>query len=348
MIKNRKQKNWYIVLGALVIIGLLIVLYMWLDAISPSKKSGGPETFENRADTPDVPGENRCYYVSSRGILKSCNVHSVLPVSSSDSLEHAPLSRLRTGHTLYICSTAIPAFAKYMTTLPPDLRFTLVSGDADETIYEDVFPSADAFTRFIEDPRLTGWFAQNCMTSHPKIHPLPIGLDYHSSIDIAGGSTPQDQEAMILRIKNESVPFWERKRQAYSNYHFNMKTKYSDDRRDAYAMVPPDLVYYEPERAGREATYRHQSQYACVISPFGNGYDCHRTWEALILGCIPIVKTSALDVLYQDLPVWIVQEWSDVTEAALNATIERFRAHYDAFAWEKLTLAYWMNRIATV
>jgi hypothetical protein len=32
--------------------------------------------------------------------------------------------------------------------------------------------------------------------------------------------------------------------------------------------------------------------YAFVASPYGGGPDCHRTWEALILGCIPIVKSS--------------------------------------------------------
>ena len=45
------------------------------------------------------------------------------------------------------------------------------------------------------------------------------------------------------------------------------------------------------------------------MSPQGNGLDCHRTWEALILKTIPIVRTSSLDPLYEGLPVVVVHEW---------------------------------------
>ena len=34
------------------------------------------------------------------------------------------------------------------------------------------------------------------------------------------------------------------------------------------------------------------SSYKFALSPEGNGIDCHRTWECLYLGVIPIVKKS--------------------------------------------------------
>ena len=39
-----------------------------------------------------------------------------------------------------------------------------------------------------------------------------------------------------------------------------------------------------------------------ALSPGGTGPDTYRTWEALLVGTIPIVKTSQLDNLYSDLP----------------------------------------------
>ena len=48
-----------------------------------------------------------------------------------------------------------------------------------------------------------------------------------------------------------------------------------------------------------------KKKYKFILSPPGAGFDCHRTWEALYLGAIPIVKTSSLDPLYKDLPVVI-------------------------------------------
>ncbi len=51
-----------------------------------------------------------------------------------------------------------------------------------------------------------------------------------------------------------------------------------------------------------------------MSSPVGNGRDCHRTWELLFFGVVPIVRTSTLDALYDNLPVIIVSEWSAVSE----------------------------------
>jgi hypothetical protein len=93
-----------------------------------------------------------------------------------------------------------------------------------------------------------------------------------------------------------------------------------------------------------------QKDFAFIISPHGGGYDCHRLWEALILGCIPIVKTSPIDKLYQDLPVLIVQSWSDVTMDLLVKIIEEFKIKElnKEFKYEKLALSYWMNRIRNI
>ena len=52
-----------------------------------------------------------------------------------------------------------------------------------------------------------------------------------------------------------------------------------------------------------------------VISPAGNGLDTHATWEALLAGCIPIVPKLPLDPLFEVLPVWLIESWSDVTDA---------------------------------
>jgi hypothetical protein len=80
-----------------------------------------------------------------------------------------------------------------------------------------------------------------------------------------------------------------------------------------------------------------------VISPFGTGLDCYRTWEALALGCIPIVQTSPLDCLYEGLPVLIVDEWSQVTEAFLNQKYEQMRQQQ--YNLDALSIDYWIRLI---
>ena len=61
-----------------------------------------------------------------------------------------------------------------------------------------------------------------------------------------------------------------------------------------------------------------------VIAPRGNGWDTHRLWEALYLGCVPIVESSGLDELDSHLPILIVKSWSSLNEKTLEDVYERF------------------------
>ena len=50
----------------------------------------------------------------------------------------------------------------------------------------------------------------------------------------------------------------------------------------------------------------------------GNGWDCHRTWESVLFGSIPVVMYSPTMVdLYHRSPVMVVSNWSQVTRESL-------------------------------
>lgn len=83
------------------------------------------------------------------------------------------------------------------------------------------------------------------------------------------------------------------------------------------------------------------------IKNLGNGIDCHRTWEALIMGAIPIVLRSELQPLYDDMPVMVVDNWEEVTQKALsefktsklNLSINRVPRR------KKIWIRYWIDEI---
>ena len=292
--------------------------------------------------------ENNRKYVCSRGILKSCHIHSQQPISSIRQLIMYDFSKCKNGSTFYICSSAIKHFISLVLPQLP-FKIVLVTGDCDETCWTDLFLSEKDFKSFIENDKIIHWFSQNCIAKHPKISQMPIGLDYHTMTNHhpkwGPKLNPAEQENVLLSIINnrEFKPFWEREIKCYSNFHFFMTTKYGYDRIDAFNTIPKNLVYYEPEHLLREQSWIKQSQYSFVISPHGGGLDCHRTWEALVLGCIPIVKTSELDSLYTDLPVLIVKEWSDVNEQLLHNTVNEFKNKQ--FNYDRLLLSYWVKLI---
>ena len=298
--------------------------------------------------------EKDCRLVCSRGILKSCDIHSKMPVSSIRRLIEYDYGIEMDDEndnpvTIYICSSAIPEFRRILYSIP--YRFILVTGDCDESCWEDLFGSKNDFLMFIENDKIIHWFSQNCTGSHPKLTQIPIGMDYHtmSNRDTSWGprASPREQEMLLLAIAKTAKPWNERKHKtmAYSNFHFALTTKFAQDRRDAIAQIPAECIFYEPEHCIRIKSWKTQIEYSFIISPHGGGLDCHRTWEALALGCIPIVKTSALDPLFEGLPVWIVKEWSDVSKKSMTHILKDFSNKNAIFSYDKMNLAYWMEKI---
>ena len=177
-----------------------------------------------------------------------------------------------------------------------------------------------------------------------KITRLPIGMDYHTMFDrkMEWGPqmTPIGQELNIEQLRQTMKPFYERQIKCYSNYHFHLER---GDRKECFTNVPKELVYFENNLVERNISHKKQLEYAFVLSPFGCGYDCHRTWEALVLGCIPIIKHSGLDKLFDELPVLLIDKWSDVTEERLIITVEKYKN--TVWNYNKLTQSYWINLI---
>ena len=136
---------------------------------------------------------------------------------------------------------------------------------------------------------------------------------------------------------------------AYANFQFSMFKRFGNERRAAIAQISPQCVYYEPRTTTRLESWRRQRfHHRFVLSPAGHGLDCHRTWEALCLGCIPIVRTSPLDVLWEGLPVWVVNSWSEVTEKTMERKAEEFdnNEQFDSGRVpEKLLLKTWVDKI---
>ena len=302
-----------------------------------------------------------CMYVGSYALLKMSTHRSPTPISDFNGLNTQWYTNLYPNCILYVCTPALGAFVtKALPTI--SVPFKLITNNSDYTLPRDF---QNEMNILLENPYLIHWYAQNCTLTHPKVTRIPIGMDYHSlhiepprlkfmsSVMSSALQHPNGwglrkparmQEIDLFNIKNQSKPFYERELKAYANFHFFMTMGYAvQDRPAAYNTISKDLVFYEPVKAQRNVCWSHMIQYSFVVSPHGNGLDCHRTWEALALGCIPIVKSSDIDPLFDDLPVWIVKDWSDVTAEAMKQTVEVFKTRQ--FKYEKLTVAYWKNII---
>jgi hypothetical protein len=294
--------------------------------------------------------ELTCKYVGSFGLLKSCDRKSPTPVSDFAGLNSDWYANAKDNELFHVCPQALP---KFVDEVLPNLTkpFILLTNNSDMTIPSDLTCSLT----LLDHPLLKHWYAQNCVSDHQKLTRIPIGLDYHS-LKPSGNKfawsqperhswgikkMPKLQEEELFAIKSSAH---ERTCRAYANFQFLMTTRYGKvDRVEAFNTVPKELVFYEPFKTTRDVCWKNMIKYTFVLSPQGNGIDCHRTWEALCLGCYPIVKTSGLDPLFDELPVWIVKEWTDVTAENMKQKESEFKLK--EFKLEKLTLKYWQELI---
>lgn len=287
--------------------------------------------------------ENLNKFVSSRGILKSCNHHNRLPLSSSTNLDDDLLKDHRSFSSIYICSTSLSLFSqKYLDKI--EYPFILVSGDSVLKIDEN-FLNQPEISRIIDHPLLVKWYAQNLTTrSFKKVKNLPIGLDYHTdaskTIFTSKKSNALQQESKLLSVLSKSKLFNNRTAKFYSNFHFQLER---GDRKSCFEMVQGSHVYYEPQFLERHDCWINQTNFQFILSPEGVGVDCHRTWEALALCSVPIVVGKALLPLFEDLPVIVLEDWSLCTQDQLDYYTEW--AQYETFDFTSLFLSFWVDKI---
>jgi len=287
--------------------------------------------------------ETDCKYISSKGILKSC---CLIPNKQQSSLPaHKFIITKNINNSdiisIYVCSTALLYFTKlYMNQIT--YKYVIVAGDSDMTINAH-YPHIKLL---LNHPNLIHLYVQNGSGEHEKMTKLPIGLDYHTFISKPQKfwklkpsiNLPIRQENELVKIKNRSKPFDQRIKLCFVNFG----NQYPD-RIKAHKELPSLLIHKMNTGNSRNMVWNTQSKFTFVISPFGHGIDCHRTWEALILGCIPIVKHSSIIKVFDDLPVLIIKEWRDINKQLLEKTIEDYKKR--DFNYEKLTLKYWTDLI---
>lgn len=103
-----------------------------------------------------------------------------------------------------------------------------------------------------------------------------------------------------------------------------------------------------PSNARRLTPEQHVSmvrQSMFVLSPPGRGYDCHRTWEAIYLGAIPVVAAGSLAPgLVEGLPIVEVSSY----DAFLSKTDEELVTLFTetiSRSSEKAFMPYWLGKI---
>lgn len=193
------------------------------------------------------------------------------------------------------------------------------------------FPSPGKYAHMLDDSKLVAWFAVNTdMAYHPKLISIPIGLT-NRYLPSGNTSVIDSLIAQLPKVKKNIL------------LCANFLTHTNSERSIIKQLFANKAFCYHPENKPWDHYLHDIARSKFVLSPHGNGLDCHRTWEALLMGSIPVVKKSSLDSLYEDLPVLIVNDWQEITEDLLTQKYREISKK--KYTREKLYAAYWFEKI---
>jgi len=136
------------------------------------------------------------------------------------------------------------------------------------------------------------------------ISPLPIGLENR---DKRRNGVPKDYKRCIRK----GLPTFEERDISFL-ICFSMHTNVIE--REAAFNAANQLrgshIVTDPITPSQYRKLLLRSKF--VISPPGNGPDCHRTWEAMYLGAIPVVKQQSWPFRHINLPVIQIENWNQL------------------------------------
>jgi len=229
---------------------------------------------------------------------------------------------VKTGDVIYVNLAYLKLF---FTLYHPYIehKYILISSEHD-------LVAPGKFARYLIDDKIFAWFTQNCSErNNLKVIPIPIGIFDRCYLGEAKFS-------VFCKLSQQSS---QKKYLLYAN--FCEKTTATRCglldffRQKSFCKVALNLSYED-----------YLSDLACskfVVSPFGNGLDCYRTWEILAMGSFPIVLSSSMNRLFDELPVLIVDDWECLTQEFLEKKYDEMASKQ--YNMRKIYIDYWVDLI---
>lgn len=224
-------------------------------------------------------------------------------------------NHVKEGDVIFLKTKYLRRFVKYM---HPQIRnrYILITHYGDEEVPGE-------YHSLLEEEKVIRWFGMNTTKVHPKLTPIPIGIRGKDQVKLLDHRAQKVEKKELLHLNFNEATHPER---IFVKQYFSSQP---------FCNVQP--------RKENKAFLTDLQNAKFTLSPRGNGIDCHRTWESLAVGTIPVIRSTPLDPLFEGLPVVIIKEWTDVTEKFLEQQYQALSLK--TYNLDKLYMDYWTHLI---
>ncbi len=206
-------------------------------------------------------------------------------------------------------------------------QYILIQHNGDCETDERVLP-------FIDD-KIIRFYAQITTIRHPKITPIPIGINnMHHGVD-------GFRWLMKRKLPEAKLP------RVFYHFYVGTNPKEREPAQVYFDSLPTmDTIHSFIGYGSYKAIL---GSYMFTASPPGNTLGSHRTWEALYLRTIPIVKRSAdaESCAELGLPLWIINDWHELGAYDTQMLSRKYAEMIADARFEALYMPYWEDRIKT-
>lgn len=263
----------------------------------------------------DVCIYERTYLLDFPNIKNSCNNI----IYNNEPINNVSLSIINKSYTFFVKTDHLNFFIICVLPLIHK-KFVLITHNSD-------LPSGNK-SAIYNNEYLVKWYGQNMIPNYHinKLIGIPIGLE---------NSQWKGSDYNICKKYKHNI----KENLLYFNFSLN-----TNKERGNIENVLLKNGFVKNNKKDWENYIKELSTYKFAISPEGNGVDCHRVWECLYVGCIPVVKKNIIMFdFFKDLPILWVENFNCIT---IDFLIEQYNIiQQQYYNVEKMTMKYWYNLI---
>ncbi len=221
---------------------------------------------------------------------------------------------------------------KFLKEIHPLIKnnYILVTHNGDEAVDDSLFS--------LTNDKILKWYGINILVNNPKVIPIPLGIEnkhwYHCGIP-----------SIFNWVIKKNLP-----KVSKIFYGFTVGTNAKERAGALEVLKAHPLAETLPYWMNYPMYLKLLSTYKFTLSPPGSSVEGHRTWDALYIGTVPIVKESVTINYFKKIgvPLLSLSNWKELEKFDSQSLDRTFDEIHKNSKKETLYMSYWADKIRTL
>lgn len=270
----------------------------------------------------NIPKKDNLLYISGWGFSRLCNLTYCNRYDND--YNNKKIINVKENDKVFLNLEMFKKFIKFLEKYKPKNKFILISHNCDHPFTEKHYKLLEKYVKKV--------YTINNECSRDNVITIPIGFrDF-----------PKNTYEIIKSIKVEK----NKNILCYQNYVINtnkiVRTEWYNKFSKKNWIFTIDENQRKKDNIDEFKFYKHLSSSKYVLSPQGEGIDCHRIYESIYFNSIPILKkgNKVMDKFYDKLPIIMVDDLNLITE---NFLTNNYKKNFSKLKKWKQDNIEWVN-----